>query len=308
MNKRVLFLITERAYLPELSAYKEYFKKKGYKVDIKNEKDKIKEEYDIVWKFIGRDLGIRLNKKYFLIHDYKSDSTGSFLKIKNFIKKYFTKKPNLRIFLNQDLKNKFNFKDNVSSTIIDMGVHRNFLEKNKSNNEIKYKFVYCGSISYIREVDKILDWFLKQNLFQEKFLLIGEPQKEIFEKYKSYENIVFKGRIDYLKIPLLLDQCEYAFNHIPNMSPYKDQTPTKFLEYSAKNLKIVSSRTPWIEKFISQNNCKTYLYSNIDELTLKSIEEFSYKNISMIDYEWDKIIEKSNIDMYLAKEFENEKK
>lgn len=291
-----ILILKTKAILPESKIYKEKLesikKIENIKVDIVEAKDKNKcnlKEYNLIWNFMGIDL-----KKYrgdqFIIHDYRSASSGIFSKLKDKIKKYMNIKPNLRIFLNEELEKYYNFKDKIPSLIIDMGVNKRFYKNIK--NKKKYKFIYVGEISKNRKMHIFLEWFIKSELKRESFLLIGPYDEKIYIKYSKYGNIKFLGKIPYEKIPKNLLQAEYAFNFIPNKFPYSSQTSTKLLEYLAIKIKVISSETEFLRKFLKDNpELKLFIFKKFDELKLDKIEKFDFKFCNMEKYKWENVIE-----------------
>lgn len=292
--KKILIVKGEKAYLPEVYAYKEFLEKEKYQVKITSKPTMAEEKWaDIIWRLMGIDLFNTKRKSKFLIHDYRSLSTT---RLKDQIKKNLNKKPNLRIYLNDTVKEGMNFKDEVPYLLIDMGIAKEFCVPNKEHITKCYKFIYVGAINRFREIDKILEWFIKSEFKNEKFLLIGTPEKEIYQKYKKFSQIIFLGKIDYFDIPKYLSKAEYAFCNIPNRYPYNEQTPTKYLEYVATNLKILANRTKWIERFLeSQKEQKTFLYDNLNEITKESLKKFEFNNINMENFVWENLLKKSKL-------------
>lgn len=291
--KNILIVRGKKAYLPEADAYKSFFKK-NYNIKIveKLEKEDLRWA-DIIWKFMGIDINFfKYKKEQYIIHDYRSLSKDVY---KDKIREKINLKPNLRIFLNEEVKKGFKFEDNILNIKLDMGIDKKFISKNK-NEKKEFKFVYCGAINKFREIDKVLEWFLKNSSKEDKFLLIGEPSEEIKKEFLKYSQLKFIGKIDYEFIPEYLQKAEYAFCNIPNIFPYNIQTPTKLLEYIAMNLKIISNKTPWINKFLKENKEeKIYLYEALEDINIQKLEQYSFQNINMEKYLWDNIIQKSGL-------------
>lgn len=291
-RNKVLLIDTERANLPELVIYKKELEKNGYLVDVLKEKEvnqKNLEKYNIIWNFMGIDKKI-YNENQFIIHDYRSASSRLFPKIRDLLKKKINIKPNLRIFLNDSLREYYSFKDNIPSLTLDMGID---LEKFKPDNEFEkyYKFCYLGDVNSKRKIDKFLKWFLKSEFKSEKLLLIGPYEEKIYIKYKKYENIIFLGKIPYELVPKYLKKSEYALNLIPNEFPFNIQTSTKLLEYISLNLKIISTKNEYSLKIMKKHkNLSFYIFENYEDITKKTLENFEFKNINMISYSWENIL------------------
>jgi hypothetical protein len=325
---KILIIKSNKANLPEIEIYKKYFWNfaKINILDISS-KDSTKNinilDYDIIWHFMGTDffydniakqiLSLRKIKKNedknlkipFLIHEYPSLSTGKFAKFKNFIKKKFNIKPNLRIFLNEKINKEFNFQDNVNFIYRDMGILNSFFQYNNIKLKKDYDFVYVGDISYEREIDKLLILFTKEKFKKYKILLIGKYDNEIFKKFCKYENIEFKGFLNYNTIPIFASRAVYGINWIPNKYPYNLQTSTKLLEYCSLDLKIINLFNDWSEAFAKDHDLKFYNIVNIKDFDIFKIENFCYVSSfdKIIDYEWinylNKIKLKENLTVFL---------
>ena len=96
--------------------------------------------------------------------------------------------------MNKNVKNEFGFNDKIPYIYRDMGIDECFFIKNEKKN---YDFVYVGSMSNDRGIVNILEKFT-QDLKNSSLLMIGEPDKSIYEAYKKYSNIVFIHKINLL--------------------------------------------------------------------------------------------------------------
>lgn len=102
----------------------------------------------ILWYFMGF-----YNKKILsklTIHDYRSLSTGSFAIIKDFLKRTLNLKPDLRVFLNEEVKENLNFNDEVPYFFINMGLPSTISTYVNLDVEPEYDFIYVGAITYER--------------------------------------------------------------------------------------------------------------------------------------------------------------
>lgn len=125
---KILFVRTGKAFLPEIDAYVKYFNKlegfEAYDSQLLDENYSI-HDFDVIWEFKGFG-GVRDVNKV-IVHDYASLSTGSFPKVKNNLKKWLNPKPNLRVFLNQAVRQGFNFNDDIEFCYRDMGIDERFV-------------------------------------------------------------------------------------------------------------------------------------------------------------------------------------
>lgn len=289
--KNILLLSSGKAYLPEIEAYKKYLGNEEYQFIDSRELDVINfKEFDLIWKFMGTDFLKNTNVP--VIHEYASLSTGRFAKAKNCIKKAFNIRPELRIFLNKNVKEEFNFNDGVPYVYRDMGVDDCFFIKNDNKN---YDFVYVGEMSVERGITKILEKFAK-DLNTQSLLMVGEPEKLIYEKYKNFKNIIFTGRVRYKEVPQIASQAEYAINYIPDKYPYNLQTSTKLLEYVAMNLKIVTTNYKWVNEFEKEKGTQFYKISqDIRELMPQNLKKFNFNITDISNMTWVKVLEETNL-------------
>ncbi len=312
---KILMLKSNKAYLPEIEAYKNYFSDfADVKIINHDEISQIcQNKFDVVWKFMGFDFepNFFVKKKNFrpiLIHEYPSLSTGFLAKFKNKIKKIFNQKPDLRIFLNENIKNEFRFVDEVPFCLRDMGIDKTFFEFSKRENTEKiYDFVYIGEINENRQIHKLLEKFTQGKMLDKTILLIGNPKKKIYERFKNHKNIIFQGFVQYSLIAEFASRAKFGVNWIPNKYPFNLQTSTKLLEYLALNLKIINLSNDWSQAFEKKMEAKFFNIQSCEEsFDLQKIENFDYKNPEMADFAWEKVLEKSKIKEAILK-LKNEK-
>lgn len=292
--KNILFLRSERAYLPEIDAYINYFNKtEGFKAyDSSKLKDFNLNEFDIVWEFKGFG-GIKMRNQV-LVHEYASLSTGMFPLLKNKLKASINSKPDLRIFLNENVKAGFNFNDNIKYCFRDMGIDEKFIQARNSNKE--YDFIYVGSISKSRGIDKLLKKFNEIN--NGKLCLVGEVSDDIYNMYKNNKDIIFTGKVTYAEVPEIASKAIYGINYIPNKYPFNIQTSTKLLEYLALDLKVITTDYKWVRQFENQHDCSFYKLdlSNLD-FNIGKLEKHQFKsNFKAEEFLWDNIIKSAGIE------------
>ncbi|MDR0676288.1 MAG: hypothetical protein LBF97_04540, partial [Elusimicrobiota bacterium] len=243
-----------------------------------------------------------LKKFPFLIHEYPSLSTGKLAKIKTYLKKRFNTKPNLRIFLNENVKNGFNFDDDIDFIYRDMGILKLFFEQKETKKE--YDFVYIGEINFDREIDRLLKIFTEPKMKDFTILLIGKPNSKIYKKFNKYKNIHFTGAVNYSIVPLLASKAVYGINWRPNKYPHNLQTSTKFLEYCALDLKIISLHNDYSNEFAYKNGIKFYnINEKIDNFDIDKIKNFEYNSFfdKIKEFEWLNYLNKIDLKGQLLK-------
>lgn len=289
MNKKILCIHPGKAYLPEIEAYKKYFNNYDIQFidcikDLNNDYDE--NSYDLLWYIMGTDFK-KINKPK--VHDYASISTGKYIYFKDKVKKYFNQKPNLRLFLNETIKNRYTFKDDIPSLIRDMGVDEIFLKKYFI--EKKYDFVYLGAITYERKIPQLLEKF-KNELKNNTLLVIGSIPEDISIKFKEVTNITFAGKIEYFDVPKYISKAKYGINMIPNIYPYNVQTSTKLLEYCALGLKVISTDYIWLNEFENKYNARFYkIDENLKNFNIDNIEDFEFCIPNLESLKWNNLFD-----------------
>lgn len=295
---KIIFLRSENAFLPEVDAYIDYFNKNKefMAYDSSKIKDYKLDEFDVIWEFKGFG-GVKKNKNQILIHEYASLSTGRFPILKNFIKSKLNPKPDLRVFLNENVKNGFKFNGSVDSCYRDMGIDEHFISQVKVEKE--YDFVYVGSIGKEREMDKFLKVFTEKD--NGTLCLVGNVDDEIYSEYKDHKNLIFTGKVPYSEVPKIVSKAEYGINFMPDKYPFNIQTSTKLLEYLALGLKVVTTDYKWVRQFEEKHNCSFYKldYKNLN-FDKDRIQEHEFLNrFKSKEYLWDNMIKKSEIETKL---------
>jgi len=298
---KILFLRNNKALYPEIDAYVDYFNKdqnfEAYDLTKLNKEVNF-DEYDVLWEIKGFG-GVKAKNKI-VVHDYASLSVPPFAKLKNRLKTIINPKPDLRIFLNENVKSGFQFKDDIPYCLRDMGLNQEFINSQKVEKE--YKFVYVGSVGKERNIDKFLKNYNSELLG--KLCLIGPVENEIYHTYKENKDITFLGKIPYKDVPTMASKAEFGLNLIPDKYPYNLQTSTKLIEYLALGLKIVTTNYKWVREFEASHKCKFFKIEKDLFINHKEINEFDFQNNFKADeFLWDKVIENSRIKSQLKSFF-----
>tara|TARA_B110000003_G_scaffold244578_1_gene253774 strand:+ start:236 stop:1111 length:876 start_codon:yes stop_codon:yes gene_type:complete len=279
-------LSNKKSYLPEIIAYRNYFIKNNIKVIISDQELSLKKCHVIIM-FCGFFLKKKLKNKIY-IHDYSSLSTPPFCGAKDIIKKYFNFKPNLRIFNSKLIKDNMNYNDKVPYIIRSQGVLKNFFQKR--SKKFTYDFLYTGSIEARKGLNKIFFKYLKLGF---SILVIGNVSEAYKDKFSNFAKIKFLGPKKYINIYRYYKMCNYGLNYIPDEFPYNAQYSTKFLEYSASKMNIVSNKTDFMNKI-----SKKYKIKNVYDEDIHNAEDLKkakFQHANLLHYEWNQVIEKSGI-------------
>ena len=277
------------SYTPEAFAYQKFLQKRGHEVFICEKQELDNDGFDVSLYFMGVDFfNKNKSRKSKVIHEYHSLSTPSFAKIKNFVKRKCNSIPDARIFLNDIVRNEFNFSDNKNYINRDMGVDKCFFESPAAEKE--YNIVYSGSLSGRSGLIECILKLSKRN----KLLLIGNVSDDIFTLIKNNKNIIMTGRLSRDLIPELYQKSIFGLNYTPDIYPFNIQTSTKTLEYAASGIGILSNRYRWISEFDRDNEV------SIDWLDESDFVELNGGKNSVVDrnkyekYEWNNLLIESD--------------
>ena len=298
MKKTLFILHPGKANYPDIDAYKDYFKKQYNVIDgVLLDYEKIRNKAEVILWCIMGFYPTKLEAK-FVIHDYRSLSVGKFTKLKDLTKKLCNVKPNLRIFLNPEVERIMGFNDKIPSCLLDMGVPK-WIFDIKPVSKIKGTFCYIGEMSLERGFDKVIDSFLTNKKDGQTFVLVGDPDIEIFESYEEESSLIFTGKVPQKEALEIVKSCENAVCFIPYHRPYCFQTPTKLLEYAALGMNIICNNTASnitslsaleVEATVTDKS----IFSNfINERTI-------YKSKTKIqDLVWTQVIKSSGVETYI---------
>ncbi|HNQ92347.1 MAG TPA: glycosyltransferase [Alphaproteobacteria bacterium] len=299
--KKILFLRRDGVYLPEISAYMAYLRKKMPLFEICDSSE-IKEnfsesDFDVIWKFMGFDRQNHHGR--FVVHEYGSLSVGRLPRVKNVIKRVLNSNPSMRVFLNEAVRQGMGFNGNTDYRLRDMGVSSHFFRK-FSNPDPEFDFVYSGSLNRGRIISLMLDHF-KTTMKGSRLLVVGAVPDDIHEMFGKTPNIHFTGRLKYEDVPDAITQARYGLNIMPDIYPFNIQTSTKVLEYCAARMPVISTNYKWISEFEREAKGKFfYIENSFSNLKIDDINKYPFVVPSMEDYEWDKIIEKSKVFDFLG--------
>lgn len=290
---KLLFISSDKAILPEIVAYRDYFTKRGWTCDNipYNELHKMNNEYHVAWFFMGFNI-IRPKNKV-VVHEYSSLSVGRFPRLKNVVKKIFNCKPDIRVFQSKIVKQEMNFKDDVPSFYRDMAVSNKFTIDPSVDKE--FDFVYCGAINKERRLDVVLDKFVLNEC--KNIVVLGKVPKEFYKKYGPYNNIKLIGEVDYDDIPQYIKKSRIGINIIEDKYPYNIQTSTKILEYLSCGLGVYTTCNDWCLKYEEMNGVK-FSYFEIGSFDV-NINCTYNKSVKVSN--WDTSISTSQIDKYLSR-------
>ncbi|MER2108129.1 MAG: hypothetical protein ABS949_14430 [Solibacillus sp.] len=285
---------SEKAYLPEINAYIDYLQKNDIDAQRVHAQDFDQfHQFDVIWRFPGLDYK-KTTKDVAVVHEYNSRSIGKFGRLKDCMKKYINIQPQGRVFLNEQVRQQFNFNDQVPSITRDMGIDASFFKVECAK---EYDFVYIGDMTEHRQLDNLLASFRNSPY---TILMIGTPNDQLFHDFKHEKNIIFTGSVPYKEVPLLAAKAVYGINYIPNRHPYNEQTSTKLLEYCALNLKIVTTDYSWARQFEQQERAAFYKIDTLQKIDFDALVKYEYNTPNVERYEWSKVLDSAGLLSFLA--------
>jgi glycosyltransferase involved in cell wall biosynthesis len=298
VKKKIFILHPGKANYPDIDAYRSYFIDKYDVIDgTRSDYEKVTDKSEVILWCIMGFYSKKVEAK-FVIHDYRSLSVGRFIKLKDLAKKIFNVKPDLRIFLNNQVEDVMEFNDTIPSCRLDMGVPK-WIFGIQPVSEVKGTFCYIGEMSLERGFDKVIDSFLSNKKDKQTFVLVGNPEKKILEKYEGEKSLVFTGRVPQKTALEIVKSSEYAVCYFPYHRPHCFQTPTKLLEYAALGMNIICNDSPSNLRSLSELDIiatvtDEYIFSNL--IKEKTIYNSTFKVNGLV---WEKVIYNSNVESYI---------
>jgi len=265
---RIAFVHNSKAFLPEVAAYTRYFSKLGFECVVVNPEELLKAKPDVAWHFMGMDR--QAQRGVFTIHEYTSASVPPFIDLKNKLKKILNVQPDHRLFLNEYVRDSFGFNDGVPYGFRDMGVYEEWLHDAPAVKE--YDLIYVGKV--------------RQGL------------DDLLEKLKERSVLVVSDKT-HDEVQQLIRKSRFGINFMPDIEPFNQQTSTKFLEYCACKVPVITSDYEWVRQFQKKHGGK-YFYLK-DGFTWDEITNFQYEFPDLSEWTWEKQIERSGILQVLQK-------
>ena len=276
---------TEKAFLPEAYAYRDFFQQKGYVCDLQQKGSPSILDYDAVLLFHGFHPFWKPYPK-FIIGEYHSLSTGNHGRLKDRLKRAINIKANFYIFLNDEVREKLWFSNTTPHLIRGMGYHKADFDSLKDDNKL-YDVVYCGSFrpGVPEALFRLADLGLS-------IALAG------FKTSLPHDNIHELGRVTPVEARQIIAQSKYGLNFTPDIFPLNIQDSTKVIEYCAAGLGVITNRYQWVNEFEAQRGGKFLTLSDIN--CLEDVTSFDCVIPEVDDLSWEAIFESLEIEAYLS--------
>lgn len=270
---------SEKAFLPEAYAYRDYFRDHGYICEFVSSNSKEALNFDAVFLFHGFHP---FWKKYpkFVISEYHSLSTGRFNRLKDLLKRIINIRGDLYIFLNEEVREKLWFSKKSNYITRGMGYFPE-LVSNKPEEKL-YDVVYCGSDrpGVINKINHLANIGLT-------VAVVG------FDYSLNHPNIKSFGKVEAPQAMSIISQAKYGLNYTPDKFPLNIQDSTKVIEYSAAGLGVITNKYKWVNKFEELTGAS---FLDIDNITTyEDVVEFNFQLPDIKSLSWFSIIDSTRI-------------
>ncbi|HEY2648785.1 MAG TPA: glycosyltransferase [Puia sp.] len=291
---KIAFIHNHKAFLPELAAYQDFFQKQNIQTCIEKYGEEELSDADVYWYFMGFYPKSKYKKKL-IIHEYASASVPPYRKLKDFLKSRLNPRPHFRLYLNEYVREQINIHDEVPFGFRDMGICEEFFYP-KPNTEKEYDFIYSGNLSSERNLGDLLKHFDNGALKNQTILMLGNDESGLAQKYGHCKNIYFQSAVPWQEVPGWIARARYAVNYIPDKEPFNAQTSTKFLEYAAMKIPVISSNYFWISEFRERYGGNYFLLKDdFSNMTWDRIRVFHFEFPKMESWRWEEKIRDSGV-------------
>lgn len=299
----IAFIHPHEAFLPGLQAYKKLLPQLGFSLSEHRFAWDAPAHTSVFWYFMGlhpKLHPVEINK--IIVHEYASRSVPPFAKWKDFLKKNRNCKPHFRLFTDPYVQQYFQKDDQTPQALRPLGIDAAFFEAQKkrlaqevSGFKYPFDFIYVGSLHPHRKPEQLLNWLLQPSLSGTTTLLVGDAPEKLRKQYRKYPQLAFFPPQTPDLIPDLLLQARFALNFIPSKAPFCFQPSTKFLEYAAAGNQILSTPTPWLHQFQSTYGGAFFPLHLEQEVSLHTLENFSFQNPDLSALTWENALNQSGI-------------
>lgn len=261
-RKHVHFVHAGSAYLPELAAYRQEITRRGHEVHLHTDAAQVPDNADVVWWICGRvsRRHSRRLKHSLHVHEYASASIAPAAWLKDRIKQLSHPRPDHRVFQSEWLRRRMGLTDTVPYSLRDMGVPARFLSA-QARAAADVDLVYLGEMGRLMQFVPALQAIDQAGL---RLLLIGQIPPALATVIGRLQHVRTTGRIAQDEVPAQLLRARAGLNLVPDVLPLSAQTSTKFLEYLAVGLPVISNPTAWSQRMADSHPDRVTLLSATD--------------------------------------------
>src|SRR5258708_841507 len=183
---KIAFIHSHKAFLPELSAYGEFFQKQNIQTCLVKYGEETSSGADVYWYFMGFYPKAKFKNKI-IIHEYVSASVPPFRRWKDFLKRTLHPKPDFRIFLDEYVQSQIRTSDEIPFGFRNTGVPENWLLPSAPVAK-DLDFIYIGSLSRHRQLTPLLKKFTQGDLSKKTLTLLGNDREGLAKDYTAFPN------------------------------------------------------------------------------------------------------------------------
>jgi glycosyltransferase involved in cell wall biosynthesis len=262
MSVKVHFVHGGASYLPELAAYRTHIGAWDWQAVVHDGPATVPDDEAVVWWICGRvpAMHARRLRRSWHVHEYASASVPPAAWIKDRVKRWTHPRPDHRVFQSEWVRRRMGFSDGVGSSLRDMGVPSTFLAV-QPQGEPEFDFVYLGETSRLASFLPALAAMLDARL---SLLVVGSVAPSVRDVLPRFANVRCIGRIAHADVPAQLLRARAGLNLVPTQLPFTEQTSTKFLEYLAVGLPVVSNDYPWAQRMAGEYPGRVRLLPGLD--------------------------------------------
>jgi glycosyltransferase involved in cell wall biosynthesis len=291
---KIAFIHNHKAFLPELAAYHSFFQKQNIQTCVAKYGEEELSGANVFWYIMGFYPKSK-HKKKLIIHEYASASVPPYRKLKDYIKRRLSPRPHFRLYLNEYVREQINIHDEIPFGYRDMGISEEFFHP-RPDTPKEYDFIYSGNLSPQRKLGDLLKHFDQGILVSHSILMLGNDTGGLAQTYGHCKNIYFRAAVPWQEVPDWIARARYAVNYIPDEEPFNAQTPTKFLEYAAMKMPVISTNYFWISEFQERYGGNYFLLKeDFSNMTWDRIRGFPFEYPKMENWRWEEKIRDSGI-------------
>lgn len=299
----IALIHNNKAFLPAIHGYTRFFGGLGIRCESVTPRELPSLNRQVDWYFMGLDRS-KPQPGIFRIHQYLSPSMPPFRALKDLGKQVLNAKPDLRIFKNEYTQRRFRFSDGVPVRNMEVGIADEWFAAPAKPYEQEFDFIYIGELSSRRKPALLLDRFTEGDLRHHTLLLLSRHYDTLQQQYAAFSNIIFKGPVDKSSVKEYILRSRFGINYIPDQAPFNQLTSTKFLEYAACGLPIITTDYAWVREF-RQKHGGRYLFvaPNLKDLSWEKAISFDYSTPDMAGWSWEKQVRRSGVLAILQERF-----
>lgn len=149
--------------------------------------------------------------------------------------------------------------------------------------------------------DHLFACFTRPALKEKSLLVLSKDYEPLRDLYNAFPNIIFKGPVPQEEVNRYIRQSSFAINYKPDVAPHNEQTSTKFLEYAACRIPVISTDFSWMRKFQQQYGGNYfYLSKDLSNLSWENASNFQYSFPDLSEWTWEKQIRGSGVLEFLG--------